>query len=137
MTCREKTYIGTREDRPGGLAWDRVSVTVSDNHTRQVDTLEHHVKHSPTGFSWGYHGSGPAELARCILWDHLHAEPAPAVYQDFKSDVVARFETDEWRVSTAEVEGWLQRWLDAHPDGAVTVGQQKFADEVVAHGRDH
>lgn len=29
--------------------------------------LEHVVKHSPSGFSWGYRGSGPAELARCML----------------------------------------------------------------------
>jgi hypothetical protein len=33
--------------------------------------LHHHVKHSPDGFAWGYHGSGPAELARCLLIDAL------------------------------------------------------------------
>jgi len=32
--------------------------------------LPHHVKHSPTGYGWGYGGSGPAELARCLL---MHA----------------------------------------------------------------
>jgi hypothetical protein len=32
--------------------------------------LPHHVKHSPTGFAWGYGGSGAAELARCLL---IHA----------------------------------------------------------------
>ena len=32
-----------------------------------IGPLPHHVKHSPTGFTWGYQGSGPAELARCIL----------------------------------------------------------------------
>ena len=32
--------------------------------------LPHHVKHSPTGFSWGYGGSGPADLARSLL---IHA----------------------------------------------------------------
>lgn len=29
--------------------------------------------HSPTGFSWGYNGSGPAQLALAILCDHLRA----------------------------------------------------------------
>jgi hypothetical protein len=29
--------------------------------------LPHYLKHSPSGFSWGYEGSGPAELARCIV----------------------------------------------------------------------
>lgn len=29
--------------------------------------LPHQAKHSPTGMSWGYHGSGPADLARSLL----------------------------------------------------------------------
>jgi hypothetical protein len=36
-----------------------------------VGVLAHHVKRSPTGFGWGYRGSGPAELARCLLIAHL------------------------------------------------------------------
>ena len=27
--------------------------------------------HSPTGFEWGYGGSGPAELALALLADHF------------------------------------------------------------------
>ena len=34
--------------------------------------------HSPTGFEWGYRGSGPAQLALAILADHL-GEDAAAV----------------------------------------------------------
>ena len=33
--------------------------------------VPHHVRHSPTGFEFGYHGSGPAELARYLLIDYL------------------------------------------------------------------
>jgi len=36
-----------------------------------VALLQHHAKHSPTGISWGYSGSGPADLARSLLIDHL------------------------------------------------------------------
>lgn len=32
--------------------------------------LPHQAKHSLTGMSWGYHGSGPADLARSLL---IHA----------------------------------------------------------------
>jgi len=46
---------------PGGL------VTVEDPDGEQFAVLQHLVRHSPDGFSWGYHGSGPAELARCLL----------------------------------------------------------------------
>jgi hypothetical protein len=33
--------------------------------------LRHVVRHSPTGLSWGYAGSGPADLARSLLIDAL------------------------------------------------------------------
>lgn len=36
-----------------------------------IGPLRHHVKHSPTGFGWGYPGSGASELARCLLIDAL------------------------------------------------------------------
>ena len=35
-----------------------------------VTPLPHQVKHSPIGMSWGYHGSGAADLARSLL---IHA----------------------------------------------------------------
>jgi len=31
------------------------------------------INHSPDGFSWGYSGSGPAQLALAILCDHLRS----------------------------------------------------------------
>lgn len=34
--------------------------------------------HSPTGFEWGYGGSGPAQLALAILADHFGSAQAPA-----------------------------------------------------------
>lgn len=35
--------------------------------------------HSPTGFEWGYGGSGPAQTALAILCDYLGPAPSPAV----------------------------------------------------------
>ena len=37
--------------------------------------LHHVIYHSPTGFAWGYGGSGPADLAMSILADHLGEHP--------------------------------------------------------------
>src|SRR5262245_49842647 len=46
--------------------------------------------HSPTGFEWGYEGSGPAQLALAILCDVLHDdERACRLYQTFKRRVIA------------------------------------------------
>lgn len=46
------------------------TVSVHTVSGRYLGPLPHHLWHSPDGFQWGYHGSGPAELARCLL---LHA----------------------------------------------------------------
>ncbi len=42
--------------------------------------------HSPTGFNWGYNGSGPAQLALAIA---LELTGGRKGYQEFKSDVIA------------------------------------------------
>jgi len=71
--------------------------------------LPHHVRHSPDGFSWGYGGSGPADLARCILIDALGNEArcttcagtGVIVYVDGEAMSVARAEQEnaggDWR----------------------------------------
>ena len=62
--------------------------------------------HSPTGFSWGYGGSGPAQLALAILLKYLSKEKAVALYQDFKREVIARFPEEDF-----ETEVDLRTWL--------------------------
>lgn len=44
-----------------------IDLALSAPHTWECLPLVHHVRHSPDGFSWGYNGSGPSELARCML----------------------------------------------------------------------
>jgi len=65
--------------------------------------------HSPTGFEWGYAGSGPAQLALAILADHLgNDEQALNLYQRFKWAVVAELPHREWILTSEEVEKMLQ-----------------------------
>lgn len=55
----------------------RFSVTVYIGpawETGERRPLTHHRRHSPDGFAWGYGGSGPSELARCLLIDALGDE---------------------------------------------------------------
>lgn len=61
------------------------------------------VNHSPTGFEWGYNGSGPAQLAIAILADAIGDEQAKEFYQDFKNRIVARLPRDKWQLTAAEV----------------------------------
>ena len=54
--------------------------------------LTHRVRHSPTGFEYGYVGSGPADLALSIMWDAISAEPSAFAYQRFKEVKLARLQ---------------------------------------------
>src|SRR5437016_4348213 len=86
---RLKIYraFSDREDAMGPVA-----VTVQSGR-RRPRPLRHRVYHSPDGFSWGYGGSGPADLARSILADHLRGRiPHQSIYQAFKRDFVAGLE---------------------------------------------
>lgn len=70
--------------------------------------LHHHVRHSPTGFGWGYAGSGPADLARSLLWDALGAEPHPSLYQRYKREVVGWWDEDtEWDTDRDTIRDWV------------------------------
>jgi len=87
--------------------------------------LRHIPFHSPSGLSWGYEGSGPADLALAILVDYLTERPpakgwldrkrfdhwtikskAWRLHQPFKRDFVAAF-NEEWELSDTQIEKWL------------------------------
>lgn len=80
--------------------------------------VEHHVAHSPDGFEWGYGGSGPAELARCLLWHYLGAEPAPACYQAFKAAAIATAPEDGGVIPMEDVTRWLEAYEAANGPGS-------------------
>jgi len=72
------------------------------------EPLKHKVYHSPTGFNWGYGGSGPADLARSILWDFIGSEPDPNLYQDFKFHFVSGWK-DTWEITSEEIQNWMDK----------------------------
>ena len=70
------------------------------------------VNHSPDGFSWGYPGSGPAQLALGILLVHLNGDSdrALALYQDFKDLVIARLDMDsDFELTDEQVEAAISK----------------------------
>jgi len=62
--------------------------------------------HSPSGFNWGYRGSGPAQLALAILADHLPSDEnrALAHYQRFKDHVIAHLASDRWSLTDRDID---------------------------------
>jgi hypothetical protein len=75
--------------------------------------LSHFVRHSPSGFEWGYGGSGPADLARSILAHHLGGDvaPPPRIYQFFKFAAVTALPKNEWTLTSDEVASRLDQAL--------------------------
>jgi hypothetical protein len=95
---------------------DDSTITVGGERVRLVDSLRVRP-HSPTGFSWGYMGSGPAQTALAILLK-VTGDPDEALrfYQAFKEDVVRRLpmgEPFEFRLNYDQWKWWLRRERDA------------------------
>ena len=96
-----KRYIG--EQTPDGLQVVVVDPSNPDG-SYLLDPRYDLRNHSPTGFSAGYSGSGPAQLALALCADALgDDERAQAVYQDFKFKVIARIDADRFEMTADEV----------------------------------
>lgn len=100
-------YIGHIINEPGPRGTLDIDRTITRHDTdtctftwvavagRQLDLRLDLANHSPTGFCWGYGGSGPAQAALAILADYLEDDQAALrLYQHFKSRVVAHLPMD-------------------------------------------
>lgn len=67
------------------------------------------VNHSPDGFGWGYHGSGPSQVAYAILrYVCGNKTTAMTFYQRFKREVIANLH-GRWELSLEFVDNWLKK----------------------------
>lgn len=108
-----KTYVGTYDPRGCQVM---VEVLKNQGFGKPAEyPLKHEARHSPDGFSWGYGGSGPSELARCILLDHfgfldppVREERVEPVYQDFKFAVISTLNmTTDFKLTSQQIDRWL------------------------------
>ena len=72
-----------------------------------------HVNHSPTGFAWGYEGSGPAQLSFALLFDATgDLDTAMRLYQDYKRWSIAKYPQNmSWSITDKEI----LRWVESQP----------------------
>lgn len=66
-------------------------------------------RHSPTGFDWGYRGSGPSQLAFAIMLEVLPYWAAELMYVRFRDDVLLHLDNDKWTLTDAQISGWVSR----------------------------
>src|SRR5579862_1759903 len=93
-----KQYVGKRNGTAADVYVDGVPLNP------RLDLWNH----SPSGFEWGYVGSGPAQLALALLADCL-GDDAEALecYQDYKDAVVAGLPYKGWALTEEEIQETL------------------------------
>lgn len=75
--------------------------------------------HSPTGFEWGYGGSGPAQLALALLADHLsNDDEAVSLHQDFKRAIIANLPHRGWTLTSQQIQETVETLRSSSPPPA-------------------
>lgn len=98
---RDRAYAGIRAAGQSGAG----TVTrVELNGARSpLDLRLDLYNHSPDGFQWGYHGSGPAQLALALVADATGDDQlALKVYQKFKREIVGTL-PDRWQLDAGNI----------------------------------
>lgn len=98
----ELYFEGTADSK--NMEWE-VSVTNDLGLGQKLPIRLDLANHSPTGFAWGYNGSGPAQLALAILAYQYDDKTAMRYYQSFKERVITQFDKDKnWSLTTKQIE---------------------------------
>ena len=74
-----------KSDKPSTLGHTEVYIRTEDGR-RELSLRTDLVNHSPTGFSWGYGGSGTSQLALAMTAHALDDERALDNYVDVKEE---------------------------------------------------
>lgn len=71
--------------------------------------------HSPTGFAWGYGGSGPHQLALALLADATKDDKlALQYYHSYVIDVVSGLDMDKpWGLTQEVILAWVKKQQEA------------------------
>jgi len=107
-----KMYTGRRGPQ-GCVVW----VIDGSGERKPLNPCRELRNHSPTGFEWGYGGSGPAQLALAILAEHLGDERAAlSRYQRFKWACIAQIRSAAWSLSSEEIDNCLAQLSEQQAD---------------------
>ena len=97
-----KTY--TIERKPTGVTCI-VTENDGDRADRELNPRLDLWNHSPSGFEYGYNGSGPAQLSLALLADCFDRDDDRAVelHQWFKRECVALKTGNQWTFTSDEI----------------------------------
>lgn len=132
MKGDQTIYHGMREDPETGVREDPDTAPVTVDGVELA--LEPSLKvrnHSPTGFEWGYAGSGPSQLALALLLDFTGDQGLALFrYMEFKRAFVVGWDA-EWEIDGVELRRWLEHQQAAEPytraEGELKEAANKYA----------
>lgn len=103
-TAASKRYYSLLEDTPGHT----VVYVEEGGETRELPRRLDLRDISPSGFSWGYGGSGPHQLGLAILADARGDAFARDYYREFTRKVISTWPQDEaLEVNEGEIDAAL------------------------------
>ncbi|WP_222847839.1 DUF6166 domain-containing protein [Haloferax sp. KTX1] len=110
------TYVGIRQHGTPVVVREQEETRLTPDRSLEV------VNHSPTGFEWGYAGSGPAQLALALLLDYYDDEAtARRYYMQFKAEVVSTLGCDgadgRWELTGETIENAITEIQEEYHDG--------------------
>ena len=96
----------------------RINTIIGIASTRQVfieedeilpDESRRVVNHSPDGFSWGYGGSGPSQLALALCLHFTDRRTALRKYQIVKHEVISKLPMNrDFILNVSEITKYLE-----------------------------
>jgi|SRR6185436_10850928 len=119
---KEGYYFNPRRKKPVDplcerydLPWEKTTIVfkrelVEGKEIRHFNFVQAVIKHSPTGMTWGYMGSGPADMAINILYratGDIALATDPRIYQDFKNVFVAAAKPEGDSIMLDSIGHWL------------------------------
>jgi hypothetical protein len=111
-----------REENGDANLSDEQVYVVRDGQVRFLKPRNDLKDHSPDGLSWGYAGSGPAQLALAMLMEVFDDwERVRPIYQHFKDHFVARIpQNTNWTAGGADVTALALDIERHHQSGALS-----------------
>lgn len=95
--------------RPTGRAGESRTIEIAGDPINPAES-QCIINHSPTGFNWGYGGSGAAQTALAIIY-HLTQDKdlSIALHQEFKRHYITNLnQVEDFELNVQEVEAWIK-----------------------------
>ena len=101
-----KTYHGKRL---AGTT-DPGPVSITENGTTKPLAVRNELVRHSTELSWGYFGSGPAQLAFALLMDVVNVPvDAGRLYRAFRDEIISALD-DEWTLTERDIGDWIRSY---------------------------